>query len=115
MNYACVNPDRAISSFERAMRPSPRDHETALMLSGIATANLIAGRDEAPLSAAPRAVGENPRFASAVRNRIVALVHLGRLDEAKVATAEYLKFDPASRPESRIIARWPFGRNTMGP
>jgi hypothetical protein len=102
---------------ERAMRPSPRDHETALMLSGIATANLIAGRDEAPLSAAPRAVGENPRFASAVRNRIVALVHLGRLDEAKVATAEYLKFDPAftSRPESRIIARWPFGRNTMGP
>jgi hypothetical protein len=55
-NYACVDPDRAISSFERAMRLSPREHETALMLSGIANANLIAGRDEAALSAAQRAV-----------------------------------------------------------
>jgi hypothetical protein len=34
--------------------------------------------------------------------RIVALVHLGRLDEAKVATAEYLKFDPAFTISIRI-------------
>ena len=102
MNYACVDPDRAISSFERAVRLSPRDHELAIMLSGIANANLIAGRDEAALSAAERAVDENPRFAPARRIRIVALVHLGRLDEAKAARAEYLKLDPGFTISSRV-------------
>ena len=102
MNYACVDSDRAISNFERAMRLSPRDHELALMLSGIANANLIAGRDEAALSAAQRAVDENPRFAPALRIRIVALVHLGRLEEAKIATAEYLKLDPGFAISTRV-------------
>jgi hypothetical protein len=33
MNYACVDPDRAISHFERAMRLSPRDPEISFVLS----------------------------------------------------------------------------------
>lgn len=102
MNYACVDPERAIVSFERAMRLSPRDHELTIMLSGVANANLIAGRDEAALSAAQRAVDENPRFAPALRIRIVALVHLGRLDEAKAATAEYLALDPGFTIATRV-------------
>jgi adenylate cyclase len=104
MNYACVDPDRAISSFERAMRLSPRDHELALMLSGMANANLIAGRVGAALSAAQRAVDENPRFAPALRIRIVALVHSGRLDEAKAAMAEYLKLDPGFAISTRVVS-----------
>ncbi|WP_426409716.1 adenylate/guanylate cyclase domain-containing protein [Bradyrhizobium ganzhouense] len=102
MNYACVDPDRAILSFERAMRLSPRDHEVALMLSGMANANLIADRDEAALSAAQRAIDENPRFAPALCIRIVALAHSGRLDEAKAATAEYVRLDPGFTISTRV-------------
>jgi hypothetical protein len=50
--------------------------------------------------------------------RIVALVHLGRLDEAKVATAEYLKFDPAFTISTRTpnYREMAFRRrNTMEP
>jgi Flp pilus assembly protein TadD len=36
MVYACVEPDRAILHFERAMRLSPRDPEIGIMLNGIA-------------------------------------------------------------------------------
>jgi len=54
MNYACVDPDRAISHFERAMRLSPRDPEISIMLSGIAMAHLIAGRDDDGRTAAVR-------------------------------------------------------------
>jgi len=84
------------------MRLSPRDHEFALMLSGVANANLIAGRNAAALSAAQRAVDESPRFAPALRLRMVALVHLSRLNEAKAATAEYLKLDPSFTISTRV-------------
>jgi hypothetical protein len=53
MNYSCIDPDRAILHFERAMRLSPRDSELGIRLSGIAMAHLIAGLPAEALLAAP--------------------------------------------------------------
>jgi adenylate cyclase len=107
MNYACVDPNRAISHFERAIRLSPRDPEISFMLSGIALAHLIAGRDDSCLVFSQKSIDDTPRFTSAHRTKIVALVALGRLQEAKIAAAELLTFDP----EFTISARLPRYRN----
>jgi TolB-like protein/class 3 adenylate cyclase len=63
MVYACVEPDRAILHFERAMRLSPRDPEIGIMLTGIALAHLIAERPTQALSAAQKGIDESPRLA----------------------------------------------------
>jgi len=94
MNYACVDPDRAISHFERAMRLSPRDPEISFMLSGIAMAHLIAERNADSLLFSQRSIDDTPRSTWAHRTKIAALVGLGRLNEAKEAVAEFLTFDP---------------------
>jgi tetratricopeptide (TPR) repeat protein len=90
MVYACVEPDRAILHYERAMRLSPRDPEIGIMLNGIAMAHLIAERTVQALSAAQKAIDDWPRFGSSHRCKIAALVGLGRLQDAKVAAATFL-------------------------
>jgi adenylate cyclase len=107
MNYACVDPDRAISHFERAMRLSPRDPEISFMLSGIAMAHLIAGRDKDSLLFSQKSIDDTPRFTSAHRTKIAAPVALGRLEEARATAAEFLTFDP----NFTISARLPRFRN----
>jgi tetratricopeptide (TPR) repeat protein len=102
MNYACVDPDRAISHFERAMRLSPRDPEISIMLGGIAMAHLIAGRDDEALRFSQKSIDDTPRFTSAHRTKIAALVRLGKLPEAKMAAAELLTFDPGFTISARL-------------
>jgi adenylate cyclase len=102
MNYACLAPDRAISNFERAMRLSPRDHETSYFLSGIAMAHVIAGRDEMALSFAQRGIDYSPRFLTCHRIKIAALAGLGRLAEANAAAKIFLGLDPAFRISNRL-------------
>jgi len=92
--YACVEPDRAIAHFERAMRLSPLDPEMFQMLNGIALAHLIAGRNEQALVFAQRAIDEEPRFTSSHRAKIVALGNLGRWQDAKAAADVLLTYDP---------------------
>jgi adenylate cyclase len=103
LNFSCLDPDRAILNFERAMRLSPRDPQVSFMLSGIAIAHLIADRNEEALSFSQRSIGDTPRFAPGHRIKIAALVALGRLEEAKTAALEFLVLDPSFS----ILARLP--------
>jgi len=100
--YACVEPDQAIAHFERAIRLSPRDPEMVQMLNGIALAHLIAGRNEEALAFAQRSVDEVPRFTSAHRAKIAALILLGRGQEAKAAAKVLLTYDPGFTIASRL-------------
>ena len=107
LNFACLDPDRAILNFERAIRLSPRDPQVSFMLSGIALAHLIAGRNDESLLFSQRSIDDTPRFAPGHRAKIVALVALGRLDEARKAAVEFLILDPSFT----ILARLPRFRN----
>jgi adenylate cyclase len=107
MNYACLDPDRTIVNFERAMRLSPRDPEVSFMLSGIAMAHLIADRNDESLLFSQMSIGDTPRFTTGHRTKIAALVALGRLEEAKKAAIEFLTLDP----NFTILARLPRFRN----
>ncbi len=102
MIYACVDPDRAISHFERAMRLSPCDPEISFMLSGIAGCHFTAGRYEDSLSFSQKSIDDTPRFVGAHRTKIAALVNLGRLEEARAAAAEFLTYDPAFTISTRL-------------
>ncbi len=99
--------EQAIDCFVRAIRVSPRDQEIGYMLHGLATSYLMCGRNADALHAALRAVEEMPKNGSSHRAVIVSLVRLGRLDEAREATARLLKIVPETRlaninPPSRI-------------
>ncbi len=102
MNYMCIEPDQAISHFERAMRLSPRDHETSLMLCGISMAHLIAGRDKEALACAQKAIDDMPSFTSAYRHKIAALINLGRSPEAQAAAKDFLVLDPGFTISTRV-------------
>jgi adenylate cyclase len=106
--YAGVEPDQAIGHFERAIRLSPRDPEMSIMLSGIALAQLIAGRTEEALISAQRSIDEAPRFLPGYRVKIAALGNLGRWQEAKAVAEELLTYDP----EFTISSRMPVMRDT---
>ena len=90
LNHACIEPDRAISCFERALRTSPRDPEIGYMFSGIAIAHQIAGRDRDSLASAQKTIDDIPWFTAGYRTKIVCLVHLGRLEEAKLLATHFL-------------------------
>jgi adenylate cyclase len=102
MVYACLEPDRAILHFERAMRLSPHDPAIGPMLNGIALAHLIAGRATQALSAAQKGIDDWPRFGSVHRTKIAALVDLGRLQDAKMAAATFLTLDPTFTIKTRL-------------
>ena len=99
--------ERAIDYFVRAIRISPRDQEMGYMLHGLGTSYLMCGRNTDALEAGLRAVEEMPKHGPSHRVLIVALVRLGRMEEARAATARLLKIVPESRlanvkPPSRI-------------
>src|SRR5438874_8390022 len=77
------------------------------MLHGLGTSYLMCGRNTDALEAGLRAVEEMPKHGPSHRVLIVALVRLGRMEEARAATARLLKIVPESRlanvkPPSRI-------------
>ena len=77
------------------------------MLHGLATSYLMCGKNADALDAGLRAVEEMPKNGPHHRVVIVSLVRLGRLEEAREATARMLKIDPETRlanikPPSRI-------------
>jgi len=98
--------EQAIDCFVRAIRISPRDQEMGYMLHGLGTTYLMCDRNADALDAALRAVEEMPKNGSSRRVVIVALVRLGRLEEAREATARLLEIVPEShlasiKPPSR--------------
>jgi adenylate cyclase len=62
----------------------------------LALAHLAARRFELAIECADRSLHDQPRVATAIRVKIVANAHLGRLDEARAALAQMLTIDPRS-------------------
>ena len=87
-------PEAAIDAIERARRLSPFDPYTHLYAFSIAIAHLAARRFEQAIEWASRTLHDQPRMASAMRVKVVALAHLGHLDEARAELSRALAIDP---------------------
>ena len=92
--FNCVDPDKSIDQFTRAMRLSPRDPDTGRACAGLAFANLIAARDEEGLRWSQRALKELPHLTVAHRAQILALVRMKRIDEARDTARRMMEIDP---------------------
>src|SRR5262249_48301803 len=87
-------PEAAIEAIERARRLSPFDPYTYFYAAIIAVAHLAARRFEQAIEWADRALHDRPRLVSAMRIKVAAWAHLGRLDEARADLGQMLAIDP---------------------
>ena len=92
------NPAAAINPFTRALRLSPRDPFSGFCEAGLGLAYRDLGRPQEALVWAHRAIMSLPLLASGYRTAAVALVDLGRIDDAKERIAQLLK----ARPQDNI-------------
>jgi adenylate cyclase len=88
------HPEAAIEALERARRLSPFDPYSAFYAGNIALAHLVARRFELAIEWADRALHDQPRLASVMRFKAVALAHLCRLDEARAELGRLLAIGP---------------------
>lgn len=86
-------PEAAIAAIERARRLSPFDPYTFFYAFTLAIAHFAARRFEQAAEWADRALHDQPRLASAMRLKVAALAHLGRLAEARAALSRLLTID----------------------
>jgi adenylate cyclase len=87
-------PDAAIEALERARRLSPFDPYTFVFASNMALAHLAARRFEQAIEWADRALHDRPRQVGAMRTKVIANAHLGRLDAARAELGRLLAIDP---------------------
>jgi adenylate cyclase len=87
-------PDAAIEAIERARRLSPFDPYTFFYAANIALAHLAARRFEQAIEWADHALHGQPRMVAAMRVKVAANAHLGRLDEARAELSRVLAIDP---------------------
>jgi adenylate cyclase len=92
--YTHCQPEAAIEAFQRAQRLSPFDPFGYFNNAGLALAHLAARRFEEAIEWADRTLHTQPRAATAIRVKIIANAHLGRLDEARAAVVRMLAIDP---------------------
>ena len=95
-------PQEAIRSFERRIRLSPFDPLLFATFAGMSVALISLGRFDEAVSAAKKAVRQNPVFPFSYRCLASALAHLGREAEAKEAVAGLLELDPEFRISERV-------------
>jgi adenylate cyclase len=88
---------KASGHFERAMRLSPLDPEIGHSLMGLTFAQLLMGHYDDSLASGRAAIAAMPTSLSPLRARIVALVQLGRVDEARAAGRAVLDLNPSFR------------------
>ena len=84
----------SIDHFQKAMRLSPLDPAMGWFAAGLSWALLVAGRPEEALPWARKAAQEMPTWMGGLRPLIMALVELGRLEEARAVGQRLLAFDP---------------------
>jgi TolB-like protein/class 3 adenylate cyclase len=89
-----IEPEAAIEAIARARRLSPFDPYTWGYDLTIAIAHLAARRFEQAIEWADRALYNQPRLGPAMRIKITANAHLGRLDEARAELSQMLAIDP---------------------
>ena len=87
-------PEAAIEAVERARRLSPFDPYTFRCAFVIATAHLASRRFEQAIEWADRALHDQPRMVPPMRLKVVALAHLGRLDEVRAELSRLLAINP---------------------
>jgi adenylate cyclase len=87
-------PEAAIEALERARRLSPFDPYSFFYASNIAGAHLAARRFEQAIEWADRALHDQPRLVAAMRVKVAANAHLGRLDAARAELGRALAIDP---------------------
>ena len=95
--------EEAIRSFERRIRLSPFDSLLFATFAGMCVALIGLRRFDKAVSAARKAVSQNPLFAFAYSCLASALAHLGREAEAREAVAALLEHDPDFRISERIV------------
>jgi adenylate cyclase len=84
----------APSWIERAFALSPRDPLSSVWHSAIARARIATGEDELAIEAARRGIAANRDHPHNYAVLAGASAHLGRLDEAKAALAEFIRVQP---------------------
>jgi adenylate cyclase len=87
-------PEAAIEAIERARRLSPFDPYTFHNALYTALAHLAARRFELAIEWADRALHDQPRLVTAMRVKVAANAHLGRLDEARTELGRTLAINP---------------------
>jgi TolB-like protein/class 3 adenylate cyclase/Flp pilus assembly protein TadD len=87
-------PEAAIEAIERARRLSPFDPLAFFYAFNIAFAHFAARRFEQAVEWADRALHDQPRMVVAMRVKVVALAHLGRLDAARAELSRVRAIDP---------------------
>jgi adenylate cyclase len=93
--HALANqPEPAIEALERARRLSPLDPLVFWNATATAVAHLAAHHFEQAIQWADLALRDQPRFTHALRTKVVANVHLGRIDEVRVALGQLLAINP---------------------
>ena len=88
------NPAAAIDPFTRAQRLSPRDPFGGFCEAGLGLAYRDLGQPQEALVWAQRAIMSLPLLASGYRTAAVALIDLGRIDDARERIAQLLKARP---------------------
>ena len=86
----------AIEELHRAIRLNPADPSRHMMLSGIATANLLLDRDEEAFAWAERAYGERSNYASSLRVWAASAAFTGRSSRASEIVGKILLADPSA-------------------
>jgi tetratricopeptide (TPR) repeat protein len=100
---------RALEHFERARRLNPLDPAIFWIDAGHAAALVFSGRYEEALALLQKALSQQPKFAIPLRLLIIALVGLGRLEQARKAVEELRRLDP-SISLSALMQVLPFQR-----
>ena len=94
VSYRQTRPEDAIEAFKRAVRLSPLDPLGYFFTCGLALAHVAAGRYGEAIEWADRSLRDAPRFESALRNKVVACAHLGRLEEVRDEISRLLELQP---------------------
>ena len=87
-------PDESIRNNEIAIRSNPRDITIFFRYIGIARAHYVAGRYDEAVDWATRTITNKPDYFLGHLILAASLAKLDRLDEARAAVAEYLKYFP---------------------
>ena len=96
--------EMALVHFERAMHLNPLDPDLGFVLGGKAIAFIQAGRFEAALSVARRALIEMPSFTTSHIALAIALTATGRADEVPAASIDNLRLRYPSVSAFRAFA-----------
>jgi adenylate cyclase len=88
--------EEAVVAFNEAVRLSPRDPFCFLWFYLLGLATFLAGRYGEALEHLERSVRLNPSIPGPYRVRAACLSELGRMEEARAALAEFLRFVPAA-------------------